>query len=170
VLQFISRPVYGQSHLVQLGFFLGFFIQILAPLGFKRGRRDIHWIAYGWLTIATAYYLQTQHFNPTVNWISIPVALSIFNVILINEFPDYSADIQAGKRNIVVRLGKEKSVIIYIIAAILIWVFFGISVLNGVPMIAVYCGILFFLVEIFIIISLVRKAYLEHKKLEMLAG
>jgi hypothetical protein len=34
----------------------------------------------------------------------------------------------------------------------------------------VYFGIPFFLIAVFIVFSLIKKAYLEHKKLEMLCG
>jgi hypothetical protein len=50
------------------------------------------------------------------------------------------------------------------------WVFFGLSIFNGAPLMTVYFGILFFLITVFIIYSLIKKAYLDHKKLEMLCG
>lgn len=44
---------------------------------------------------------------------SIPLALLIANVILINEFQDYEADSKAKKRTLVVRLGKERCLSLY---------------------------------------------------------
>jgi len=62
---------------------------------------------YGWLPIATGFYLFAGFLNPQVFLISIPVSLTIFNVILMNEFPDEESDRAIGKKNLVVRLGKR---------------------------------------------------------------
>lgn len=65
------------------------------------------WIAfcYGWLTVATGFYLQMGSIVPLVTLVALPIALTIFNVILLNEFLDYWADRAAAKTNLVVRLG-----------------------------------------------------------------
>jgi 1,4-dihydroxy-2-naphthoate octaprenyltransferase len=76
---------------------------------------------YGWLPIATGFYLFTGFFDDQIFLLSIPVALSVFNVILINEFPDEDADRAVGKRNLLVRIGREKAVDLYL----------GLSVLTG---------------------------------------
>jgi 1,4-dihydroxy-2-naphthoate octaprenyltransferase len=98
------------------------------------------------------------------------VGLTIFNVILINEFPDYSADKHYSKRNIVVRTGKEKAGIIYVIASVLTWLFFGFSVYSGAPLLGLYIFIPFFLLSAFTVISMLKKEYLDRKKLERLCG
>ena len=82
---------------------------------------------YSWLPIATGFYLLAGFFDPLVLLLSIPVGLSIFNVILINEFPDEEADRAVGKRNLVVRHGKEKMADLYI----------GLSVLTGLSLLKV---------------------------------
>jgi len=87
------------------------------------------WFAYGWLSVAVPFYLQTGRIDPVIHWISLPVAFSIFNVILINEFPDYPADKQVGKRNLVVRFGLEKMSRLY--AAV------GLAVLMSYVVVAV---------------------------------
>jgi 1,4-dihydroxy-2-naphthoate octaprenyltransferase len=171
LLQFYFKTGIWTIALGATGIFLGYFYSNPPMRWVSRGVGEIFiGFAYGWLTVSTAFYIQTGHFSAVANWISIPIALSIFNVILINEFPDYSADGQAGKRNIAVRVGKEKSAIIYICSAVFMWVFFGLSIFNGAPLMTVYFGILFFLITVFIIYSLIKKAYLDHKKLEMLCG
>jgi 1,4-dihydroxy-2-naphthoate octaprenyltransferase len=80
---------------------------------------------YGWLPIATGFYLFTGFFHHSVFLLSIPVGLSIFNVILINEFNDEEADRAVGKRTLVVRFGKEKMCDFYL----------GVSILVGLTFI-----------------------------------
>lgn len=70
-------------------------------------------LCYGWMTVNTGYYLQTGHFGILSTVVSIPIGISIFLVILINEFPDYFSDRQSGKNNLVVRLGREKASRLY---------------------------------------------------------
>ncbi len=96
--------------------------------------------SYGWLPVAVGFYLQAGFINPLVHWVALPVACSIFNVILINEFPDYPADIQVNKKNLVVRYGKRKAAVIYIVAAILGVSTFLISLTKGVP---IYAGLFY---------------------------
>jgi 1,4-dihydroxy-2-naphthoate octaprenyltransferase len=95
-------------------------------------------ICYGWLTVNAAYYLQTGHFSLTATLVSMPIAISIFLVILINEFPDYSSDKISGKRNLVVRFGREKmatwymSLILACFLAIIVGLFYGVPRLSAV--------------------------------------
>jgi 1,4-dihydroxy-2-naphthoate octaprenyltransferase len=82
---------------------------------------------YGWLPIATGFYLLSGRLDPQVFLLSIPVALSVFNVILVNEFPDEEADRAVGKRNLVVRFGRERTSDLY----------FGLSVLAGFSLVKI---------------------------------
>jgi len=84
-------------------------------------------LCYGWLPIATGFYLLAGFFDTMTLLLSIPVGISIFNVILINEFPDEEADRAVGKRNLVVLHGKEKMADLYI----------GLSVLTGLSLLKV---------------------------------
>ncbi len=104
-----------------IGGFMGFFYTTPPFRWAYRGIGEIFIaIAYGWLPIAVGYYLATRAFDWNLIWlIGTPVAISIFQVILINEFPDYPADREVGKKNLVVRLGREKAAILYGIATLL---------------------------------------------------
>jgi 1,4-dihydroxy-2-naphthoate octaprenyltransferase len=92
-----------------LGIFFGYFYSEKPFQWSYRGMGEILiGFCYGWLPIATGFYLFSGFFSPQVLLLSIPVSLSVFNVILINEFPDEEADRAIGKRNLVVRFGKER--------------------------------------------------------------
>lgn len=100
----------------------------------KRGFGElIIGFCFGWLPVATAFYLQTGSFHPLIFWFSIPIGCTIFNVILLNEFPDYRADNLAGKRNLVVRLGLDLASQIYGVATLLAWIFLVVSIFSGAP-------------------------------------
>jgi 1,4-dihydroxy-2-naphthoate octaprenyltransferase len=77
------------------------------------------------------------------------VSLSVFNVILINEFPDEEADRAIGKKNLVVRFGKERMREFYLSLSVLVGLSFikvltkfgrtpfWIFILAGIPLILI---------------------------------
>jgi 1,4-dihydroxy-2-naphthoate octaprenyltransferase len=114
-----------------LGIFFGFFYSTKPFRWSHRGLGEILiGFCYGWLPIATGFFLLTGFFSPQILLFSIPVGLSIFNVILINEFPDQEADHAVGKRTLVVRFGKERMGDLYV----------GLSVLTGFSFIKMMWG------------------------------
>ncbi len=70
---------------------------------------------FGPLITTGTYLVQTGSISPLVIIASLPLGLIIANVLWINQYPDYEADLQGGKMNGVVRLGKEKGVSVYAI-------------------------------------------------------
>lgn len=87
----------------------------------RRGLGEIFiGFCYGWLTVNTGYYLMSQRFAEDPTLVSLPIALSIFLVIFINEFPDYHSDRQVQKNNLVVRLGHGPAS----------WLYMGVMGLN----------------------------------------
>ncbi|MDO6354592.1 prenyltransferase [Caloramator sp. CAR-1] len=97
-----------------LGVFFAVFY-ILPPL--KLAYRGLGEFAVGFtfgiLVTLGMYVTMTHNINWNVVLISLPLSFLITNVLWINQFPDYEADMKANKRNWVVRLGKEKSVGVY---------------------------------------------------------
>jgi 1,4-dihydroxy-2-naphthoate octaprenyltransferase len=83
--------------------------------------------------VAAAFYLQTRSLHTLVHWLSIPIACTIFNVILVNEFPDYQGDSEAGKKNLVVRLGRYRAAQIYGVVTLLAWISLFASISAGIP-------------------------------------
>jgi len=67
----------------------------------------------GTLTVVSGYYLQANRFDRALIPLSVALAGSILNVILINEFADRRTDALSGKRTMLVRLGPEKAVRLY---------------------------------------------------------
>jgi len=154
-----------------VGIFFGFFYSNKPFRWSYQGLGEIIiGFCYGWLPIATGFFLFTGFFSPQIFLLSIPVGLSIFNVILINEFPDKEADQAIGKKNLVVRFGKERMGDLYIGLSLLtgfsfikmMWGFgrtpFWLLVLSGIPPLM----ILWNLIQVW------RGNYYDSKKLERL--
>jgi 1,4-dihydroxy-2-naphthoate octaprenyltransferase len=134
LLQFGYRTGPWTLPLGMVGLIGGFFYSTRPVRWAGRGWGEL-WIAfcYGWLPVAVAGYLQTGAILPLTHWVAVPIGLTIFNVILLNEFPDYPADLEAGKRNLTVRLGRERASWCYALAAAAAWLGVWLSTRQGVP-------------------------------------
>ena len=56
-----------------------------------------------------AALVQDGSWSPAAVWVAIPAFLMTFNLLLLNEFPDYQADKSVGKKTLVVALGREQA-------------------------------------------------------------
>ena len=68
---------------------------------------------FGPLIVCGTFLVQTHFLSWEVFMASLPIGFLIANVLFINQYPDYEADLQGNKRNWVVRLGKAKGLIVY---------------------------------------------------------
>ena len=66
-------------------------------------------LAYGPLVVCGTYLVQTGHLSAPLLHVSMALGLLVAAFLWINEFPDYRADLGAGKKNLVVRLGLERA-------------------------------------------------------------
>jgi 1,4-dihydroxy-2-naphthoate octaprenyltransferase len=73
----------------------------------------IIFLAFGPLLSWGAYYVQTGKLSLVGAAVSLPLAFLITAIIWINEFPDLEADLAAGKRHLVARLGPKRSRWVY---------------------------------------------------------
>ncbi len=112
--------------------------------GFFYSARPVRWVSmgvgelwivlcYGWLPVAVGCYLQLGGVPSVVHWLAAPIGLTIFNVILLNEFPDYPADLATGKANLTVRLGRERAAALYGLAGVGSCIAVLLSLRAGVP-------------------------------------
>ncbi|MHB8109640.1 MAG: prenyltransferase [Syntrophorhabdaceae bacterium] len=149
--------------------------------GWLYSKMPIRWVArgvgeiliglcYGWLPVAVSYYLQTGTINPMIHWMSIPIACTIFNVILINEFPDHPADVIAKKSNLLVRFGKETGVLIYIGVTIIGCAGYLVSVMQGLPKSAYIYYAPTFLICVVLCIMMGAGKYRNKKLLETMCA
>jgi 1,4-dihydroxy-2-naphthoate polyprenyltransferase len=75
--------------------------------------------AFGPIVTWGTYYVLTDHLTWPSFFLGFPLGFLITAVIWINQFPDYKADLQAEKKNLVVRLGLSPSRWIYLFLMLL---------------------------------------------------
>ncbi|MFM1873243.1 MAG: hypothetical protein RL398_2665 [Planctomycetota bacterium] len=66
-------------------------------------------LCYGPLIAMATYAVQRRAWSWDVFWLAMPLGLCTAAFLLANEFPDYRADVGAGKRNLIVQLGRERA-------------------------------------------------------------
>ncbi len=98
-------------------------------------------LCFGTLMMLGAYYVQTQTFSAEVAFASIPVSLLIAAVLYINEFPDYVADRDSGKRHLVVRMGRPRA-------------FYGYVAMLALAYLAIIAGVVLSVMPPFTLIAL----------------
>jgi 1,4-dihydroxy-2-naphthoate octaprenyltransferase len=125
---------------------------------------------YSWLPIASAFYIQRGYITPCIHLMALPIGLSIFNVILINEFPNLSADMLDGKTNLLIRLGKAKGMALYVLVSILSWSCMYSSLSAGIPRKALYLYLPVMALSAWISLMMARKKYENPLFLELLCG
>ena len=65
-------------------------------------------LTYGPLIVLGAYFMFAENGWEIPLLLSLHIGLLITNVLVINEYPDYEADVAAGKQNLIARVGKQK--------------------------------------------------------------
>jgi 1,4-dihydroxy-2-naphthoate octaprenyltransferase len=130
------------------------------------------WIAfcYGWLPVAVGYYLQAGRIPSLVHWLALPIGLTILNVILLNEFPDYPADRAAGKANWVVRLGPERAAVVYVLVVAAGWVSMALALRQGAPTWAPFAYLPILALSLGVSAAILRGRWRDRHTLDGLCG
>ncbi len=92
-------------------------------------------ITFGPLVTCGTYLVQTHTLTLEVIVASVPLGLIIANVLWINQYPDYEADLKGGKMNGLVRLGKKRGLTVYAaLFGLAYTVFFALALLSSNPL------------------------------------
>jgi 1,4-dihydroxy-2-naphthoate octaprenyltransferase len=171
ILQFFLKTGPYTLLLGCLGAFPGFFYSTKPVRLVQRGIGEIFiGFCYGWLPVASAYYIQTGAIHPIIHWLAIPIGLTIFNVIFLNEYPDYEADRTTGKKNLLYRMGKERGKFLYAAFSLLASAVMLASPFFGIASKIVYFYLPVLAISLFIVIMMLRGKYEDKKMLEKLCG
>jgi len=76
-------------------------------------------LGFGLLPVAGAAWLQSGRWDLATLWLGLPISLWVALILLANEVPDARADAAAGKRTLVVRLGRAGAARLYLVLQIL---------------------------------------------------
>lgn len=94
-------------------------------------------LGLGLLPVLGCYFVQVGHYSAKAFVAGIPAGLLTFNLLLLNEFPDYPADCRGGRRNLLMLLGVERAGKLYALVMALVYV----SIATGVVLYLIpgYC-------------------------------
>ncbi|MDD3344963.1 MAG: prenyltransferase [Candidatus Omnitrophica bacterium] len=126
--------------------------------------------SFGVLAVNTGFYIQASRFEVPVFLASLPVACSIANIILINEYPDYRADKQSLKNNLLVRLGKNKTALLYAVLVLCSGAGFILAVSAGLPRISIFVYLPVFAAAAALAFFMLKGAYRDMRRLEMMCA
>ncbi len=113
---------------------------------------------FGVLAVLGGYYVQVQRLDPVAVGASLPLAFLVAAILYINQFPDYEADREAGKRTLVVKLGRWRARPVF--AALLAGGFFSLLVgvwLELIPLLALLA-----LLALPLALRAIQVVYLAH--------
>jgi 1,4-dihydroxy-2-naphthoate octaprenyltransferase len=120
--------------------FLGAYFYVGPPLKWAyRGMGElVIGLSYGPLMVLGSYYIQAQAITFTPFFVSLICGLSMFSLAVLNEIPDYYQDKLVGKWNLVVRLGKQKAIVLLksCLAGLFILLISG-AALRKIPLLAI---------------------------------
>jgi len=104
-------------------------ILIYTPLILKLGWPE--WapgVGLGALPVLGAYFVQTTAYTLPAVVASIPSAILVHNLLLLNEFPDTEADEKAGRRTLPITMGKARASLLYSMLTLIVylWIIGGV--------------------------------------------
>ncbi|MFZ2071929.1 MAG: prenyltransferase [Halobacteriota archaeon] len=90
-------------------------------------------VGVAWLTVFSGYYLQTsqESWLPTV--VALPWMIDAFKLKLTRELPDFELDNVINRKNLAIRLGKERTAKLYYPLTVCSWMSFIPLLWLGVP-------------------------------------
>ena len=119
--------------------FLGAYFYVGPPIrwAYRGFGETVIALCYGPFMVLGSYYIQTQRIDFVPFFVSVISGLSVFCLAVLNEIPDYYQDRLVGKRNLVVRLGKQRAIVLLKSGLLLLFALlvFGI-IIKMIPVLA----------------------------------
>jgi 1,4-dihydroxy-2-naphthoate octaprenyltransferase len=132
--------IFVNFHLIWFGIsgiILGYFYT--APpfkIGYRGFGEILVFLMSGPLAVTGTYFLFTGRISLASILLSIPHGLLVFEILFINEFPDYNADKLVNKKHLVVLMGRDKARYVY--TGILIFMYLSIIVPVIIRILPIY--------------------------------
>ncbi|MBN1381525.1 MAG: prenyltransferase [Deltaproteobacteria bacterium] len=99
-------------------------------------------LGLGLLPVLGIYFSQTGTYTASAFFAAVPSFILVHNLLLLNEFPDVSADKTAGRKTLPIILGKPKAAMVYSALTIFVYLWIIGSVLAGIAPIWTLIGLL----------------------------
>lgn len=97
-------------------------------------------LGLGFLPVLGAYVVQTSRITEASLYLSIAPGLFVFNLLLLNEFPDLEADRAGGRRNLVIALGPRKAAWLFSLLTVVAFaVIVGGGIAGIIPPLSMLC-------------------------------
>ena len=119
-------------------------------------------LSYGPLMVLGSYYIQARGIDITPFYASLICGLSVFCLAILNEIPDYYQDKLVGKRNLVVKLGKQRAMVLSTLSSFCMFflLILGIS-LKKIPILSIITFLI--LPWVFKSLAIAREKYDDPK-------
>jgi len=125
---------------------------------------------YGVLALVSGYYIVSGVLDTDMILVALPASMTIFCVIVANEFPDYDADRAVNKLNLVVRLGVPRASKMFAIAMLLVYPVMIASTLVGVDWTIAVFGLPVLLLSTFSAITALKGGYGDKAQQMKISG
>jgi 1,4-dihydroxy-2-naphthoate polyprenyltransferase len=83
------------------------------PYGYEGLGEVFVFLFFGIVAVAGSYFVQVKHLNWEAFALAVPVGLLASAILVVNNFRDIDSDRRAGKRTLAVRLGRERTRILF---------------------------------------------------------
>jgi 1,4-dihydroxy-2-naphthoate polyprenyltransferase len=171
ILQFYFKTGKWTLLLGILGIICGFFYSKPPLRWVSRGVGEVLIaFAFGWLAVNAGFYIQASRFDILATLASFPIACAVVNIILINEYPDYPADKQTAKLNMLVRLGKNKGAVIYALLVACSGITFFLALTKGLPALSLIFYIPVLIIAVILAFRMLKGSYKNKAQLERMCG
>jgi 1,4-dihydroxy-2-naphthoate octaprenyltransferase len=83
------------------------------PYGYEGLGEVFVFLFFGVVAVAGSYFVQTKHLTWEAFALAVPVGLLASAILVVNNYRDTDTDRRAGKRTLAVRLGRERTRVLY---------------------------------------------------------
>lgn len=170
----IASLIYGNGiilGLTVLGIFIGVGYSGVYICGMNRGWGELMvGTDFGPVSVMGSYLLQTNYISMQSLLAGIPVAFFIMGVLILNEFPDYKADLSVGKKNWIVSMGIQKGVWIYLATIFMAYATITMSVILKIFPVQILYSYLTIPLAVWISLKLWRNREHTSQMIPVMAG
>src|ERR1700761_2881899 len=101
------------------------------PYGYEGLGELFVFLFFGIVAVAGSYFVQVEHLDWKAFALAVPVGLLASAILVVNNFRDSDSDRRAGKRTLAVRLGRERTRVLYAVIVYLAFVLTPVTWVFG---------------------------------------